>query len=359
MRISILTIGAMGDTHPFAALAARLKSAGHEVRLAARPDFAPLAASLGIDFAPLGNPYRSVMRGREVAAAVGSGSLRKIIRQGFDREQRRAFFERLDADTWNAVAGTQAIVFKSSWIPFYSYAEKLGVPSVAAMLMPLTRTRAFPSFLLGGGKDRGAMIDSLLWRVTEQFVWQVARRFDSGLRRDLLRLRSLPFFGPRRRQEEERLPLLYAYSPTVLPRPADWPERIRVTGYWFADPPGGWEPPPDLLRFLNDGPPPVYVGFRQYDQRRSRGHPAAGSESPGALPPTRRPLERMGRPGRRRCAARLRACAWKAFRTAGFFPAWPRSFITGGPAPRARASAPESLPSSPRSWPISRVGPGG
>ena len=40
MRISILTIGAMGDTQPFVALAFRLKKYGHDVRLAARPDFA-------------------------------------------------------------------------------------------------------------------------------------------------------------------------------------------------------------------------------------------------------------------------------------------------------------------------------
>lgn len=152
MKIALLTIGAMGDTQPFVALAARLKSLGHSVRLAARPDFAPLAASCGIEFAPLGNPYKSVMRDREVAAAVGSGSLLKIVKQASDQKRRQAFFERLDADTLKAVEGAEAIIYKSSWIPFYAYAQKLGVPCVAAMLMPLTRTRSFPSFLLGGGR---------------------------------------------------------------------------------------------------------------------------------------------------------------------------------------------------------------
>ena len=102
------------------------------------------------------------MRDQEVAAAVGSGSLRKIIKQGFDKERRDAFFERLDTDTMKAVEGAEAILYKSSWIPFYSYAEKAGVPSVAAMLMPLSRTAAFPTFLQGSGKDRGAIVNSLL-----------------------------------------------------------------------------------------------------------------------------------------------------------------------------------------------------
>ncbi len=261
MKITILTIGAMGDTQPFVALAARLKSMGHEVKLAARPDFTALAASYGIEFAPLGNPYKAVMRDQAVAKAVGSGSLGKIIKQGFDQEQRRVFFEGLDTDTMRAVEGADAIVYKSSWIPFYAYAERLGVPCAAAMLMPLTRTRAFPSFLLGRGQDRGAIVNSLLWRITEQFVWQVARSYDTRVRRELLKLPPLPFFGPTRRHGIAKIPLLYAYSPTVLPPPPDWPQRIHVTGYWFAEPPAEWTPPPELLTFLNDGPPPVYIGF--------------------------------------------------------------------------------------------------
>jgi UDP:flavonoid glycosyltransferase YjiC (YdhE family) len=34
-----------------------------------------------------------------------------------------------------------------------------------------------------------------------------------------------------------------------------------VTGYWFLDHLPSWQPPPDLLDFLESGPPPVCVGF--------------------------------------------------------------------------------------------------
>jgi sterol 3beta-glucosyltransferase len=261
MNISLLTIGAMGDTQPFVSLAVRLKQRGHNVRLTARPDFAPLAASYDIEFAPLGKPYKSLLRNEEVATAIGSGNMLKmLIKQASNSKQRETFFDRVDTDTLRAVEGDEAIIYKSSWIPFYSVAEKIGVPSAAAMFMPLTRTRSFPSFLVGGGKDRGTTINSLIWRMTEQFVWQVARKFDNKLRSELLDLPRLPFWGPSARQLE-RTPLFYAYSPTVLPRPADWPDRIHVTGFWFSDPPPGWTPPADLVAFLENGPPPVYLGF--------------------------------------------------------------------------------------------------
>jgi sterol 3beta-glucosyltransferase len=261
MKISLLTIGAMGDTQPFVALAVGLKQQGNAVRLAARPDFAPLAASYDIEFAPLGNPYKSLLRSEAVATAIGSGNmLRMLIKQASDTHQRKAFFEGLATDTLRAVSGAEAIIYKSSWLPFRSVAEKLGVPAAAAMFMPLTPTCAFPSFLIGGGEDRGMTINALNWLITEQLIWQVARSFDNKLRRELLGIRQLPFFGPSARQLE-RTPLYYAYSPTVLPRPADWPQRIHVTGYWHSAPPPGWTPPADLVAFLDSGPPPVYVGF--------------------------------------------------------------------------------------------------
>jgi UDP:flavonoid glycosyltransferase YjiC (YdhE family) len=34
-----------------------------------------------------------------------------------------------------------------------------------------------------------------------------------------------------------------------------------VTGYWFLDEPADWQPPADLVRFLESGPAPVCVGF--------------------------------------------------------------------------------------------------
>jgi UDP:flavonoid glycosyltransferase YjiC (YdhE family) len=36
---------------------------------------------------------------------------------------------------------------------------------------------------------------------------------------------------------------------------------MKVTGYWFLDPPALWKPPAALVDFLQAGPPPVYVGF--------------------------------------------------------------------------------------------------
>ena len=42
---------------------------------------------------------------------------------------------------------------------------------------------------------------------------------------------------------------------------ADWGEFAHITGYWFLDCPGDWQPPRDRVNFLEAGSPPVCVGF--------------------------------------------------------------------------------------------------
>jgi sterol 3beta-glucosyltransferase len=54
---------------------------------------------------------------------------------------------------------------------------------------------------------------------------------------------------------------LYAYSEAVVSRPADWDESSVITGYWFLDAPANWQPDPELVKFLQEGSTPVYIGF--------------------------------------------------------------------------------------------------
>jgi UDP:flavonoid glycosyltransferase YjiC (YdhE family) len=63
----------------------------------------------------------------------------------------------------------------------------------------------------------------------------------------------------------EELFHLVSTSPAVFPRPADWLPNMQVTGYTpFEDDPVRWSAPAPLRAFLEDGPPPVYVGFGSF-----------------------------------------------------------------------------------------------
>ena len=65
--------------------------------------------------------------------------------------------------------------------------------------------------------------------------------------------------GPRL-AETLKIPFTYCWSPTLMPKPADWPGHLDVCGFFFRSPPD-FSPPSDLHSFLQNGPPPIYIGF--------------------------------------------------------------------------------------------------
>jgi UDP:flavonoid glycosyltransferase YjiC (YdhE family) len=70
---------------------------------------------------------------------------------------------------------------------------------------------------------------------------------------------------------DERVPHTYCWSPSLVPKPNDWGEHIDVCGFFFLDLATNYQPPEDLVKFLQAGDPPIYIGFGSitgYDQRR-------------------------------------------------------------------------------------------
>jgi len=50
-------------------------------------------------------------------------------------------------------------------------------------------------------------------------------------------------------------------SSSLIPKPPDWGSHINICGFSFLKTPDTYKPPPDLVAFLDAGPPPVYIGF--------------------------------------------------------------------------------------------------
>jgi len=258
MRITLLTMGTRGDTQPFILLAVRLKKEGYDVTLGARPDFAELAKEYDIKFAPLGRPYKSFIL--DNAKNFESGNFFKIVLQGL--KQKKLMFENLGEDAYRASIGSDAIIYKYSWVAGYSISEKLGIPCAAIMPFPYHKTKEFPCFVIGKGKNKGRLLNALLWWISEQIItWQYQRMFDNKLRQKTLKIEPLPFLGPYKRQLKEKLPIFYTFSPIIVPKPSDWPKNTYVTGTWLSPPSLNWNPSSDLLSFLENGTAPVYIGF--------------------------------------------------------------------------------------------------
>jgi UDP:flavonoid glycosyltransferase YjiC (YdhE family) len=80
-------------------------------------------------------------------------------------------------------------------------------------------------------------------------------------RKDTLGLTSLRTRQAVRIMIDEHVPHTYCWSPSFVPKPADWPAYIDVSGFFFLNLATDYKPPNDILQFLKSGHPPIYIGF--------------------------------------------------------------------------------------------------
>jgi UDP:flavonoid glycosyltransferase YjiC (YdhE family) len=248
-RIAFLALGSTGDILPYATLARALGDAGYRPTFVTSQDYEPLLSKLGLAgrFVP-GDAQKTI-------AQAGADTRRLMLAFA---EISRGFPEVLDPSApWlrDAVA-----IVNQLPIGVYGYdlAEHLAIPHIRVAVIPLTETADFSMMGLPSRPSRLPGYNRLGYKLYERLAWLTMRRTINRWRTERVGLRATSGSGYLARLG--RQPMLYGYSPLVVPRPADWPDDIHVTGYWFPRD-EAWSPPESLIRFLDDGRPPVFVGF--------------------------------------------------------------------------------------------------
>ncbi len=261
MKLVALTYGTEGDTRPLAALCRALMDAGYDMTLLADAGTLSSARDLGVPHAALAGDIRGMLQpGNGISSVVaGKNSVQVTTRALAEIANKNAVAwmrQVLDVAT-----GTDGLIVAglAAYIGF-SAAEKLRVPVIATGMIPLTPTSAFPSpFMPPRSVPRWLnrfsynLVASLLWRAFRKSANQA--RANVGL--------------PPGRKIWLGHPTLYGISPTLLPKPADYPDNAWMCGQWVR-PVRDWNPPPSLQDFLSAGEPPIYVGFGSmvgFDQR--------------------------------------------------------------------------------------------
>lgn len=248
VKFIVATYGTEGDTRPFAALCRGLKDAGHEAHLLADAATLGAAHALGVPATALSGDIRSALHAEQDAIARGGGfkeAARVLAKIANDNAESwlRAILETGEGCDAVVTAGLAAFVG-------FSASEFLGARTIAAGMIPITPTTAFPSPFLPSRMPR------LLNRVSHSFVnamlWKAFREKTNAAR-------SL-FHMPPRKALWKGLPMIYGISPALLPRPSDWPANVHLCGQWLPPAPA-WMPPPALASFLAGGEAPVYIGF--------------------------------------------------------------------------------------------------
>ncbi len=265
MKITILSVGTRGDVQPYIALGLGLRAAGNDVCIAAASNFEQFICGYGLEYARLEGNFRELMEADIMQQLMEKRN--PLQAYGEMTKMLRHILECFAADSWKACQGADAVIFSTLGVTGYHIAEKLGIPNCWALLQPMSCTRAFPSVIMPVGKYHSGTLNWFTHFIEDQMSWQPARGFINRWRKDFLGLKPMPFMGPKALLEKRRYPMIYGYSPTVLPKPSDWGDSIHVVGYWFLDRADDWQPPATLEDFIKSGSQPIYIGFGSMNNR--------------------------------------------------------------------------------------------
>ncbi len=256
MRIQIITAGTLGSVAPYTGLGHRLLAEGHDVEIVTHAKFSDvICCGLGMQVLEA-DPFEQLI-GAHNHFQHSDRSLAGLHR--LVRTSQNAALRLVDG-ILGAVDPTADLILLSTIVaPIGTVvAQYHCIPSIGVFLQPETPTAAFSPCATAwkppgnGNRVRGRIVNALL----DHLYGPANRRLHARL--------GLPWRNGhrlRRIRERSEWPIWHGYSPTVLPRPADWRPQLRVAGYWWPHTCPHWTAPALVADFLSSGPTPVFIGF--------------------------------------------------------------------------------------------------
>jgi sterol 3beta-glucosyltransferase len=259
MRIAMLGHGTRGDFQPLIAIGDELRQRGHSVVLTVNEDLAPWVARSGLEVVAMQPSTGDFLRSDVGTDLLANGRLAAFAK-ALAAEERRANRSMVSACLEAAQDADLVLSTILTSLRGICLSDALQVPHAMATFYPSSPTREWTSILSpwrdlhSGGLNRQthALLTKVWWGQHQANIDEMC---------DMLGAPRYP-----QRPGWEHLPTIGCYSPTVVPRPADWTDHHHVVGWaplsaGLRERLGEGTISPALDAWLEAGPPPVYFGF--------------------------------------------------------------------------------------------------
>jgi rhamnosyltransferase subunit B len=259
-RILLATIGSLGDLHPLIAIGLELRRRGHDVRFCSSETYRAKLESLGFGFKPM----RPDLTPENAAMAQLVKQIMDPLK-GAERLIRDLLMPQLQAtysDLERAVIGPPAIDLLVSGELVYPaplLAEKFGIRRASHITAPMSFFSAYDPPVLPPCPRLSRLFRALGLGVNRTLI-RLVKRTTRTWTQPIQRLRAelgLPSgLNPIYEGKFSPYLVLATFSPVLASPQPDWPSNAVITGFPFYD---GQDRslPPDLVKFLDAGEPPV------------------------------------------------------------------------------------------------------
>ena len=257
MRIVLNTFGSFGDVHPYLALALELKQRGHDPLVATAEFYRSKIESAGVAFAPVAPNIGDLLSKPEMIERIWRP------RTGPDFLVRQYLLPALDQsfdDLVSACHGADLFLSHAAGYAGPVVAELMKIRWLSIALQPLIFFSAFDPPLIAG-----IPLLNSLYKMSGgagRLVLRFAKGFAAGWAEPIHALRKragLPASNKNPMFEGQFSPYgtLALFSRHFSSPQRDWPAHTHVTGFPFYDQAGFATNGTELMRFLDEGPPPV------------------------------------------------------------------------------------------------------
>lgn len=248
----LATFGSLGDLHPYLALAMALRDRGFEPVIATSASYRQKIEATGIGFHAVRPDFPDFVADPAIVKRFMDSwkGPQYVFRDWIVPALRDSY-----ADSRAALDGATLLIAHPLAYGARLVAEERGMPWLSTALAPIMfLSRHDPPVMLPLNFRPGP----LAFRCLSALIrWRIRPWFEPW-RRLRAELRLPPNPDPLVAGQHSPELALALFSEKLGARQPDWPPQVRATGFLFNDrEEQAHALPPDLERFLGDGPPPI------------------------------------------------------------------------------------------------------
>ena len=248
MKIILNPLGSHGDVRPMLALGLALRDRGHSVKVSAPPNFASFFAQYDLPFEPSGIDFQKMLEDQSSvllrSPLNGFKAVINLIKEGVPQQFKNLL---------NVARGADLLLYSGLNYAGRSVAECYGIPFHFVCHSPLIiKSNEYAPITIPVQKAP-RWLNSVLWAGADMVVYKYICRC---INENRIPLGLKPIESLMTHLSENSI---ISADHNLAPMPRDAQVAYRQMGYWHLD--EKKELDAGLERFIEAGPPPIYIGF--------------------------------------------------------------------------------------------------